>query len=96
MGAGVGAKSGDGSASAWQESSAFPVVFGAEFFYRCPQRRKPVLEDIDDCVADLGRRKDGSVYKPTPAIDLIFGADNHFVGIAIHPNEALGFLNLLD
>jgi hypothetical protein len=75
--------------------SAFPVIFGAKFFSLCPHRRKPALEDIYDCVADLGRRKDGSIYKPTPAVDLIFGAHDHFIGITIHVDEALGFLNLL-
>jgi hypothetical protein len=79
-----------------EASSAFPVIFGAKFFSLCPHRRKPALEDIYDCVADLGRRKDGSIYKPTPAVDLIFGAHDHFIGITIHGDEALGFLNLLD
>jgi hypothetical protein len=44
---------------------------------------------------DLGRREGGSVYKPTPTIDLILRADDDFIGIAIHGDEALGFLNLL-
>jgi hypothetical protein len=79
-----------------EASSAFPVIFGAKFFSLCPHRRKPALEDIYDCVADLGRREDGSIYKPTPAVDLIFGAHDHFIGITIHGDEALGFLNLLD
>jgi hypothetical protein len=79
-----------------EASSAFPVIFGAKCFSLCPHRRKPALEDIYDCVADLGRRKDGSIYKPTPAVDLIFGAHDHFIGITIHGDEALGFLNLLD
>jgi hypothetical protein len=52
-----------------------------------------VLEDIDDGFADLGRRKGGSVYEPTPTIDFIFGADDHFIGVAIHPDKALSFLN---
>src|SRR5437660_632088 len=56
--------------SAWQgRSPAFPVIFAAAFFELCPQCRKPVLEDIDDRVADLGRRKGGSVYETTPTID---------------------------
>jgi hypothetical protein len=79
-----------------EASSAFPVIFGAKFFSLCPHRRKPALEDIYDCVADLGRRKGGSIYKPTPAVDLILGAHDHFIGITIHGDEALGFLNLLD
>src|SRR6516164_6203047 len=28
-------------------------------------------EDTDDLTADLGRREGGSVYKPTPTVDLI-------------------------
>jgi hypothetical protein len=59
-------------------------------------RGKPALEDIDDCVADFGRREDSSVYKPTPAIDLIFGPDNHFISAVIHCDEAFHFLNLFD
>jgi len=43
-------------------SSAFPVIFAAAFFELCTHCCKPVLEDIDDRVADLGRRKGGSVY----------------------------------
>src|SRR5580704_10718697 len=79
---------------AWQgRSSAFPVIFAAAFFELCTHCCKPVLEDIDDGFADLGRRKGGSVYEPTPTIDFIFGADDHFIGVAIHPDKALGFLN---
>ena len=37
--------------------------------------RKPPLEDTDDLIADLGGPEDGSVYKPTPTINLILGAD---------------------
>jgi hypothetical protein len=69
------------------------VIFAAAFFELCTHCCKPVLEDIDDRVADLGRRKGGSVYEPTPTIDFIFGADDHFIGVAIHPDKALGFLN---
>jgi len=69
------------------------VIFAAAFFELCTHCCKPVLEDIDDRFADLGRRKGGSVYEPTPTIDFIFGADDHFIGVAIHPNKALGFLN---
>jgi hypothetical protein len=46
-------------------------------------------------IADLSRRKGDPVYKPSPAIDLIFGADDHLIGIAIHGDEALGLLDLL-
>ena len=74
---------------------ALPVVFGAKFFELCPHRRNPALEDTNDLTADLGCREDGSVYKPTPAIDLILRADDDFIGIAIHGDKALGFLNLL-
>ena len=70
------------------------MVFGAEFFELCPHRRKPSLEDTDDLIADLGAREDGSVYQPTPTIDLILGTDDYFTSIAIHADEALGFLNL--
>jgi hypothetical protein len=76
-------------------SSALPMAFGAEFFELCPHRRKPPLEDTDDLIADLGGREDGSVYKPTPTINLMLGADDYFTSIAIHADEALGFLNLL-
>jgi hypothetical protein len=62
----------------------FPLVFDAEFLELCPHGRKPTLEDIDDLVANLGRREGGSVYKPTPTIDFILGADDHLIGIAIH------------
>jgi len=57
--------------------------------------RKPPLEDTDDLIADLGGHEDGSVYKPTPTINLILGADDYFTSIAIHADEALGFLTLL-
>jgi len=69
------------------------VVLGAEFFELCPHRRNPALEDINDLTADLRCREDGSVYKPTPAIDLVLSADDDFIGIAIHGDKALG-LNL--
>ena len=49
----------------------------------------------NDLTAYLGCREDGSVYTPTPAIDLILRADDDFIGIAIHGDKALGFLNLL-
>jgi len=62
---------------------ALPVVFGAKFFELCPHRRNPALEDTNDLTADLGCREDGSVYQPTPAIDLILSADDDFIGIAI-------------
>jgi len=78
-----------------RRSSAWPAVFGAEFFELCPYRHKPALEDTDDLTADLGSRESGSVYKPTPTIDLILRADDDFIGIAIHGDKALGFLNLL-
>jgi len=78
-----------------RRSLALPVVLGAEFFELCPHRRNPALEDTNDLTADLGSREDGSVYKPTPAIDLILRADDDFIGIAIHGDKALGFLNLL-
>jgi hypothetical protein len=69
------------------------VIFAAAFFELCTHCCKPVLEDIDDRFADLGRRKGGSVYEPAPTIDFIFGADDHLIGVAIHPDKALGFLN---
>src|SRR4030095_8661409 len=76
-------------------SSVFPLVLGAELFELCPHRRNAAFEDINDLVANFGRRENGSVYKPTPTIDLILGSDDYFVGIAIHGDEALRFLNLL-
>jgi hypothetical protein len=54
----------------------------------CPHRRKPTLEDIDDLVANLGRREGDSVYNTAPTIDLILSADDHFIGIAIHGDKA--------
>jgi hypothetical protein len=57
--------------------------------------RKPALKDIDDLVANLGRREGDPIYKSTSAIELIFGADDHFIGISIHGDKALRFLNLL-
>jgi hypothetical protein len=72
-----------------------PEVFAIEFFELCPHRRKPSLEYIDDLIADLGRGENGSVYKPAPAIDLILSTDDHFIGIAIHDDQALRFLDLL-
>lgn len=46
-------------------------------------------------VANLGGREGDPVYEPTSAIDLISGADGHFIDISIHGDEALRFLNLL-
>ena len=69
------------------------MVLGAEFFELCPHRHNPALEDTNDLTADLGCREDGSVYKPTPAVDLVLRADDDFIGIAIHGDKALG-LNL--
>jgi hypothetical protein len=77
------------------QSSASPLLFGAELLELRPHRRKPALEDADDTVANLGRRERGSVYESTPTIDLIFGADDHLIGIAIHSDEPLGLLDLL-
>jgi hypothetical protein len=77
------------------QSSVFTLAFRAEFFEFCPQRRDPTLEDIDDLVANLGRREAYSIYNTTSTINLILGADDHFIGIAIHGDKALGFLNLL-
>src|SRR5215468_1415434 len=71
------------------------MAFGAEFFELCPHRREPPFEDTDDLIADLGGREDGSVYQPTPTINLILGTDDYFTSIAIHADEALSFLNLL-
>jgi hypothetical protein len=71
------------------------LVFVTELLELCPHRRKPALEDTDDPIANLGRREGGSVYKPTPTIDFVLRADDHLIGIAIHSDEALGFLDLL-
>ena len=46
-------------------------------------------------VANLGRREGGSVYNTTPTVELILGADDHFIGITIHGDKAFGFLYLL-
>ena len=70
------------------------MVFGADFFELCLHRRKR-RSRTNDLTAYLGCREDGSVYTPTPAIDLILRADDDFIGIAIHGDKALGFLNLL-
>jgi hypothetical protein len=70
------------------------TLFAAECFELCTHRGKPALEDLDDRVADLGRRNSNPIYKPTPAIDLIFGADDHFIGVSIDSDEPLGFLDL--
>src|SRR6266446_7773028 len=70
-------------------------VFEAELLALCPQRGEPLLERGNDVIADLGRREGDPVYKPTPTIDLIFGADDHLIGIAIHSDEALRLLDLL-
>src|SRR5215831_12637930 len=81
-------------------SSGRQVVIGLFFdirrrvFQALPASHKPALEDIDDLVANLGRREGSSVYQPTPAIDLILGADDNFIGVTIHGDEALGFLDL--
>ena len=55
----------------------------------CPQRGEPLLERGNDVIADLGLREGDPVYKPTPTIDLIFGANDNLIGIAIHGDEAL-------
>ena len=60
----------------------------------CPQRGEPLLERGNDVIADLGRREGDPIYKPTPTIDLIFGADDHLIGIPIHGDEALRLLDL--
>jgi hypothetical protein len=75
------------------QSSASPLLFGAELLELRPHRRKPALEDADDTVANLGRRERGSVYESTPTIDLIFGTDDYLIGIAIHSDEPLGLLD---
>ena len=76
-------------------SAASPLVFGTKLLELCPHRRKPALENIDNLIANLGRREGGSVYGPTPTIDFILRADDHLIGIAIHSDKALGFLDLL-
>jgi hypothetical protein len=77
------------------QSSGSPLLFGAEILELRPRCRKPALEDADDPVANLGRRERGSVYEATPSINLIFGTDDHLIGIAIHSGEALGLLDPL-
>ena len=61
----------------------------------CPQRGEPLLERGNDVIADLGLREGDPVYKPTPTIDLIFGANDNLIGIAIHGDEALRLFDLL-
>jgi len=70
------------------------LLFNAELLNLCPHCRKSALENANDLVANLGRRESGSVYDTTPSIDLIFGADDHLIGIAIHGDEALRLLDL--
>src|SRR5271169_1896364 len=70
-------------------------LFAAKLLELCSHCRKSALEDADDLVANLGRRESGPVYESTPTIDLILGADDHLIGIAIHGDEALGLLDLL-
>ena len=77
------------------QSTASPLLFDAKLLELCPHCRKPALEDGDDPVANLGRCEGDSVYESTPTIDFILGTDDHFIGIAIHSDEALGFLDLL-
>ena len=67
-----------------RRSSPSPLLFDAELLELCPHCRKPALEDADDPIANLIGRESGSVYEPTPTIDLILGTDDHLVGIAIH------------
>jgi hypothetical protein len=69
--------------------------FATKLLELCPHRRKPALENIDNLIANLGRREGGSVYEPTPTIDFILRADDHLIGIAIHGDEALGLFDLL-
>jgi hypothetical protein len=61
----------------------------------CPQRGEPLRERRNDVIADPGRREGDPVYEPTPTIDLILGADDHFIDFAIHCDEALRLLDLL-
>src|SRR5262249_26510279 len=76
-------------------SAASPLIFGAEFLEFCSHRCKPALKDTDDLFANLGSRKSGPVYEPTPAIDFILGANDYLIGITIHIDEALGLLDLV-
>ena len=71
------------------------MLFGAELLKLRPHCRKPALEDADDPVANLGRRERRSVYESAPTINLILRTDDNLIGIAIHSDEALGFLDLL-
>ncbi|MGA9315141.1 MAG: hypothetical protein WBV77_10985, partial [Solirubrobacteraceae bacterium] len=73
----------------------FSSVLEAEFPELFLQRGEPLLERGYNMIADLSRRKGDPVYKPSPAIDLIFGADDHLIGIAIHDDKALRILDLL-
>jgi hypothetical protein len=75
-------------------SSASLLIFGAELLKLCPHRGEPLFERGDDVSADLVRSEGDLVYEPTPAIDLIFGAKDHFNSAAIHGEDALGLLDL--
>jgi hypothetical protein len=77
-----------------RRSSASLLVFDAELLKLCPHRGEPLLERGDDVSADLVRSEGDLVYEPTPAVDLIFSADDRFISVAIHGEEALGLLDL--
>jgi hypothetical protein len=67
-------------------------LFDAELLKLCPHCRKSAFENAD-LVANLGRGESGSVYESTSAIDFVLGADDHFIRIAIHGDEALSLLD---
>jgi hypothetical protein len=71
------------------------VTLSAALPKLCPQPGDPLLERGNDVIADFGLRESDPVYKPTPTIDLIFGADDHFIGIAIHGDQALRLFDLV-
>jgi hypothetical protein len=70
------------------------LIFDAELLELCSHCLNSALEDADDLVSNLDRRKGGSVYQATPTIDFILGADDHLIGMAIHIDEALRLLDL--
>jgi hypothetical protein len=67
-----------------------PLILGAELLELCPHCRKSALEEADDLVSNLGRRKSCSVYESTPTIDFVLRANDYLIGIVIHGDEALG------
>jgi hypothetical protein len=71
------------------------LTFDAELLELCSHCFNSALEDADDLVSNLSRRKGCSVYESTPTIDFVLRANDYLIGIAIHGDEALGLRDLL-